>query len=284
MLRSILLTLIFGGISFISLAQDAVYSPATIHNSNMETIWSPENDTEYLILVSLPLDYHFSDRSYPVIYLLDPQIGFGTVTELYRAMAWGSELPELIIVSIGYPEFLEWGISQPITKSSRPTKEERDFWEKRQHDYAGAGRDDFHDFLTQTLIPRIDSTYRTDPTDRAIAGHSDGGIFVSHVLCTSPDTFNRYLISSPAIFFRECDITISGDRNIRVFISAGEHEADFTIKQALNQLDELNVENLHVSSAIFEGETHISVIAVALIRGAKRIYCTEHSTERCTQT
>ena len=59
----------------------------------------------------------------------------------------------------------------------------------------------FLGFLREELIPFIDSTYRTVPGDRAIAGHSLGGLFIAYVLTHAPETFQKYSVGSPALWF-----------------------------------------------------------------------------------
>jgi predicted alpha/beta superfamily hydrolase len=43
-----------------------------------------------------------SDKAHPVLYVLDAKAVFGTVTETARFLAMLKEIPEIIIVGIGY--------------------------------------------------------------------------------------------------------------------------------------------------------------------------------------
>ena len=60
---------------------------------------------EYQISVALPLGYSDSLDRYPVLYALDANGQFGTVAETARYLGvteW-AQIPELLVVGIGYP-------------------------------------------------------------------------------------------------------------------------------------------------------------------------------------
>ena len=55
---------------------------------------------------------------------------------------------------------------------------------------------EFLNFIANELLPYVEENYRADPSDRAIAGHSYGGLFPSYVLFKQPEIFRRYVLSS----------------------------------------------------------------------------------------
>jgi pimeloyl-ACP methyl ester carboxylesterase len=59
------------------------------------------------------------------------------------------------------------------------------------------GADKFLAFLTNELIPHLDSTYRTTPM-RVLIGHSLGGLFALHALAQKPQVFMGYVVMEPA--------------------------------------------------------------------------------------
>jgi predicted alpha/beta superfamily hydrolase len=61
----------------------------------------------------------------------------------------------------------------------------------------GAGA--FLDFLEHELIPFVDRTYRTIPSDRGLLGHSLGGLFAIYILEQRPAPFQRIVAASPKL-------------------------------------------------------------------------------------
>ncbi len=150
-------------------------SPITIPNTQSIPLTSTINDRDYLLKIALPDSYDSSDQAYPVLYSLDPAVSFLSVTEFVRWLGHWGELPELIVVGIGYP-----------------TDDVDEVFPLREYDYYQA-QDEFIDVISTEIFPLIDSTYRTDSTDRALVGFSYGGEFVFHVLVNRPEIFNRYI-------------------------------------------------------------------------------------------
>jgi len=128
-------------------------------------------DQEYKIQVCLPPGYQKAVRNFPVLYLLDADKSLGMAKDVAEWLAWAGEIPEIVIIGIAYGEG---------TKA---------WWDKRSRDYApwkdsqkvwgvwplAGGAANFLKFLRDELIPWVDSKYRTDRNDRALAGLSLGG-------------------------------------------------------------------------------------------------------------
>lgn len=147
-----------------------------ISNSAQHDFTSEVNGHDYRLSVALPDSYATSDETYPVLYVLDPQFTFLIVTDLSRDVAWAGELPEIIVVGVGYP-------TDNIDEITPP----------RERDYSFA-QDDFIEVLSSEIMPLIDSSYRTNVEDRALLGYQLGGNFVFHLLVVQPEMFNRYAI------------------------------------------------------------------------------------------
>src|SRR5215218_2956347 len=62
------------------------------------------NGQDYRLFVSLPDSYNAKDSvHYPVLYLLDGNPFFSLLQSMQRFFVTGEEVPEMIIVGIGYP-------------------------------------------------------------------------------------------------------------------------------------------------------------------------------------
>jgi enterochelin esterase-like enzyme len=76
--------------------------PILLGNTQERGLESAIVGDTYRLSVALPLSYFTATgRTYPVLYVLDPHLSFGTVTDVVRVAAIGGELPELIVVGVG---------------------------------------------------------------------------------------------------------------------------------------------------------------------------------------
>jgi predicted alpha/beta superfamily hydrolase len=77
---------------------------AQIHTSEAWTLKSENTGQEYRISVSLPASYdHEPEKTYPTVYMVDGNVFYEMVTGAARLMAMSGLIPEVIIVSVGYP-------------------------------------------------------------------------------------------------------------------------------------------------------------------------------------
>jgi predicted alpha/beta superfamily hydrolase len=121
---------------------------------------------------------------------------------------------------------------------------------------------------------------------------SYGGLFGLYVLFHHPDTFNRYVIGSPAIH-HDNRVTLTYESNyaanhddlpVRVFMSVGEREevddplieSSFqfvtNMKTLAKTLRERSYPGLRLTTHVFEDETHGSVIPATFSRGLRVVF------------
>jgi uncharacterized protein len=227
---------------------------------------------EYRIFVALPnatfLDSYAENPRlrYPVLYVLDANALFGMVTETVRIFNLLEVIDELIVVGIGYPV---------DTFNATLGFRSRDMTPK-----IGAAK--FLRFIREELMPIIDDTYRTSPGDNGILGHSFGGLFGLYALFNQPETFKRYIIGSPSISWDEsvildADKFVSNKADVAasIFMSVGAEEEDFMIgdmQKVSDMLKKVQSEGLKLTTQIFEGEIHPSVIPAHISRGLWEVY------------
>ena len=138
------------------------------------------------IWVSTPYGYENSEETYPVLLLLDGITHFQHASTSAVHLARSNRIPGLIVVGL-----LSTDRGRDFTP---PTTDPDEATEMESH----GGADRFLEFLTQELLPEVDAQYRTRP-HRILAGHSLGGLFATHTLVTSPDSFAGYIILSPSL-------------------------------------------------------------------------------------
>lgn len=164
---------------------DSIYS-ATLKENRKFLVYTPPSysDTTYL------------PRRYPVLYLLDGDAHFHSVTGLIQILGTGVNgtfvLPEMIVVAIP---------NTNRTRDMTPTRTDRDANGKPQPAFATTGgMPNFLTFIKTELIPRIERDYRAAPY-RVFVGHSLGGITTIDALYTMPDAFNAYVAIDPSLWW-----------------------------------------------------------------------------------
>ena len=164
-----------------------------------DSIWSPTLKENRRYLVYTPPSYsdttHLPKR-YPVVYLLDGDAHFHSVTGLLQILGTGVNatfvLPEMIVVAIPNTD---------RTRDLTPTHAEKDPTGKPQPGFkTSGGMPNFLHFIQGELIPKIERSYRTAPY-RVLIGHSLGGIAAIDALYTMPETFNAYIAIDPSLWW-----------------------------------------------------------------------------------
>jgi len=235
-------------------------------------------DEEYSILVSLPEGYATSQRTYPVLYVLDAEKSFGLARDVVDWLSWANEMPRMIVVGIAYGETT------------------RDWWQKRSRDLTpsadrgklwgewplAGGSEAFRRFLSLELFPFIESEYRPSG-DRVLVGLSFGALFGAHDLLRTDRLFARYLlVSTPFAWDQDAIFETEAE------YGAGTTSLPATVYSALGTEDEAAVTEpwhrfnaqftargyagLRFQSEAFQGETHISVFPIALTHGLKWLF------------
>lgn len=130
-----------------------------------------------------------------------------------RPKGWrpkGGRFPETIVVGIGYP--VEKPSEAPFnqvdalrTRDFTPVvdkKVEEDVEQRQgQQRVRTGGAVKFLEFIKTELIPVIEAEIRAGPTDRILAGHSYGGLFVLYALFHQSKLFKGYVAGSPCLWY-----------------------------------------------------------------------------------
>jgi predicted alpha/beta superfamily hydrolase len=264
------------------------FPPAFIPYTEVRPLTSSIIDQEFRILVALPEDGPKPDKLYPVLYVLDPDAVFALITQIIRLLQVGRELPELILVGVGYPVLAYKETLGLRARDYTPTEDP--IWLQKlmkeralEVAYGTGGARNFLSFIQDELIPFIQSNYPVDPENRAIGGSSLSGLFALYSLFQDPNIFSKYLIGSPSLWWND-EVIFSFERSYandhddlpaKAFMSMGGHEDERVIALMQRMVDTLqnrNFTSLELKSHIFEDETHLSVPASAISRGLRVIY------------
>ncbi len=248
----------------------------SIYNTQVKKIQSISVEDDFYIYISLPKSYEATNKHYPVLYILDGDMAYGMAASIARYLQFGGNIPELIIVGIGY------GTLRKVEGNMR----QRDYspTEKSGKQGITGGAPDFLNFLTDELFPHIDSTYRTDKNDKAVFGYSMAGLFGLYTLFNKPGTFNRYIISSPYLLWDNAEIFNEEEEaaikfteiNARIFISVGSEESTEKyfdpVDELVTLLESREYEGLILETKVFDGGTHLMCPPEALTYGLVSVY------------
>jgi hypothetical protein len=142
-------------------------SGVSLADTQQRTLTSAKIGQRYELLVSLPAGYAKSGESYPVLYVLDGW-HFPLMAFIQENNVYSKRMRPIIIVNVSH------GATDYMALRARDFTPTRT---PREANSGGAAA--FLDFLEHELIPFVDRTWRTVPTDRGLLGHSYGGLFRS---------------------------------------------------------------------------------------------------------
>jgi len=277
----------------------------TIPHTQVFRVHSERADADYQLWVAEPVAGVMPLPPGPrqVLYVLDANLFFGTAAEMSRLISqlYG-ELPPLLVVGVAYettqaavqaelrardftptPESGFGGMEQSLPGAPKPTlPEDRRLGRAAQ----------FLDFLTQEVRPFIEGRFAVADGDSTLFGSSLGGLFALYALLERPEAFDAYIAVSPAIWWddgyllqREQEVARSrDDLSAKLFLAVGggEERADIpqlapfrmvsNLRTFAGRLQDRKYRSLALETRVFDGESHTSVVPVALTHGLRYTY------------
>ena len=207
------------------------------HGAEFVDYYSAAIDEKFRIFVASPT-FVEPGKKYPVIYALDANGIFGSVMEMVRLLAFTGEIPAAFVVGIGYA--VDHGLAGALSKRYRdlsPTKggvleDMTRQWAAGAEPVTPGGGPAFLKFLREEIKPAIEAAYPVDPNDATIGGASLAGLFLAWTLLTEPESFQRYIVISPAIWWNQEEVwqweealaARTRDVDATVFVTAGALE------------------------------------------------------------
>lgn len=219
-------TIIAGTLALLLTAQAALAAADTqflqgLGDTHYQKVESTKVGRPYHIYVMLPDGYDESaNESYPTVYLLDGGALFPMMAAYYRYLNFAEEMPDSIIVGISYGSGDYREGNYRSTDYTAPASE---------YDYWG-GAETFQEFLSEELMPMIETTYRSRPDRRVIFGQSLGGQFVIFTALTQPDLFWGHVASNPALhrnlpfFLQPPPNAPEGKDRSKLFVGSGTND------------------------------------------------------------
>ena len=268
----------------INFAQVETQNQVTLHRTEVDSIVSKINGVNYPVEIALPSSYNSSNKSYPVVYMLDAYSSFGIMVEMQRLLEYDGKLPEMIIIGIsskgGSKEFI-YNRSRDYT----PTKiDPLSLPENiRVLTPASGGAEKFLSFINEELIPFVESKFRCQKNDRTFIGHSYGGLFGFYVLFNHPEIFNRYVMISPVLLW-DNELILQQENeffknhkslNAIVYTTVGSLEGDFMLKPWERLVESIKVhqyDGLIFKNRVALDESHYTIIPYIVTHGLTSVF------------
>lgn len=241
-----------------------------IPGSQLQKITSAIVGQEYDLYIHLPRNYGNKDQKHPVLFLLDAQWDFPLVTAIFGQQFYDGFLPGLVIVGI------TWGGKNPKYDSLRA----RDLTPNNAAPVRqSGGAPKFLAFIKQELIPFIESKYLVSH-DRTLMGSSFGGLFTLYALFAETESFQRYVLTSPAvgwanegIYTLEKNYAAKQSRlPVRLFMAVGDLEDVVGFQKFADQLKARNHDGLALQTRVLENTGHSGTKAEGYTRGLQFVF------------
>lgn len=243
-------------------------------------------------------------NGWPALTMTDGNAVIATAVDALRAQApytSGTNLVHGVLVAVGYPTDdaydhfrRSWDLGPPPGASYPP------FWPGTPEVRTGGGAE-LARFLIEDLRPFLAARVPLDPARQGLFGHSFGGLFALWLMFNRPDTFTHWIAASPSITWEDSFLLTHRDafdpagRRLTVHLSAGEWEGDAlapfqrdaedapsrlaekaverTVETTLQMAEHLaTLPGLTVRCEIYPGETHMSVLPVAVNRALHTVF------------
>lgn len=181
------------------LAQDTLCTQPILRHTIASTHLQENRD----YWVSLP--FRYSDTaSYPVVYVLDAEWRFEFIRHL--VFDWGANGKIQPAIIIGIPH-LDWRNKRGVDLTFSQSRIEYDgevvdsTW---YHAGNSGGAHHFYHYLTQELIPHVNSHYATNGTE-TLVGHSYGGYFGGYLL-SMDHPFEVLHLYDPSMWYSDGEV------------------------------------------------------------------------------
>ena len=190
-----------------------------------------------IVNIWTPPSYQNGNEKYPVLYMPDGGIkeDFPHIANTLAKLIKEKSIEPIILVGI------------ENTKRGRDLTGYSETKDDEQYCPLTDGAKNFRAFITQELMPKINTQYRTT-TKKGIIGESLAGLFVMETFLQHPDTFNYYIAIDPSIWWNDHYLVKNADDLLRKFpdkkiklwfAGSSLEKHKYSIAQYTNQLDEI---------------------------------------------
>ncbi len=247
-------------------------------NTSLHHLHSQANGQTYQLKVSYPKNYdQESDKRYPVLYITDAETNFGGISYIVQRLIKDRLIPPILVVGVAYNT--DYGHFYELRSRDLTPEEAPDLKMGGKVDPTG-GAPAFCDFFENELFPFVEQNFKAKEDDRALYGHSYGGLFGCYVLMNKAQLFNRYLLLSPSLWFKDnllvkqlAGIPLSL-QNKDIYFASGEFEGriDDLQEEFVGILRAKEIKDIRLTSEVMDNETHRTIFGTGFTNGLRTIY------------
>ncbi|MBB2484819.1 alpha/beta hydrolase [Mitsuaria sp. WAJ17] len=263
-------------------------APYVLDRTEVHRLHSRLLQRDYELYIGLPPESEAGARL-PLLFVTDAPVAFPVIRAMSRRLGReGPQSQQMVLVGLSYA----LGDSPTVSRNRDYTPSRRaSSAEDSSSTYGQA--EAYVRFIREEVLPYLAAHVpQADLARRYFAGHSYGGLLGAHVLLHHTDLFQRYILSSPSLWYdqerllREAEQLAAKRQPLKaqVLLLAGAkeqeapgrrprpgREADGDIvgntrrfEQALRQLP-----GLQVQRQIIPDEDHLSAFPSAMVRGLR---------------
>lgn len=270
----------------LALSSATAQAQVAINDSEITRPPVAANGIQYVLKVRVPQACRAEGVTCPAVYMLDAEYSFPLVSVMTEHLAQRSQLPDLILVGIGYEDVSTEGYRMNRSRDYTPVFVAEGGY-GAQYQVESGGAPDFLAAIADTIMPHVEAHYPVDTQNRTLVGHSYGGLFGAWTLQTRPDLFANYVLVSPSLWYDDGRFLVSmqdsppeTDVVARVYLAVGEYEEQpengramvsdlLAFDAAIEAWDNPNAEHL---ARVFDGETHASIFPTAISSGLRALF------------
>lgn len=266
--------------------------PYVLADTEVRYITSGPLGRTYQLFVSLPSSYEKRPaHRFPVLFVTDASYAFPLVRNIGRMVGDnGRGLEDFVLIGLSYAKGDTGQYSR--RRDYTPTPNSEDIVSDMPgrpvvHGEAEA----YRRFIRNEVFPLVAEHYRVDMDRKIFAGHSYGGLLGAHILLTEPTMFERYILSSPSLWYDDrvmlarerAYAAVHTDMRADVFLSIGSFETvnpsssnkryhrnnDMVrdLRKFEAQLRSRRYPGLRIESKVIDDEDHLTVYPAAITRG-----------------
>ncbi|MFL0811520.1 MAG: hypothetical protein K6L76_13965 [Agarilytica sp.] len=247
---------------------------------------------DFIIEIGQPLSATSSttdpEVTFPVVYTHDAEMMFPHMSIGNQLQEVDQKIPAMYTVSINYPhtasafENAVWRFSDLTADAALLPGVPFPL---------GGGADAFLEFINSELKPFINETFRIDEEQEFYYGHSLGGLFGLHALFASTDSFDKYLISSPSVWWNDKSIVQTVEafidanddlvKRVHLVVGGDERPEDPTAEGVIDMVADMkeiywklkmrHFPGLQISQKVYHNEGHVSVVIPSYYYGMRTL-------------
>ncbi|SPJ33880.1 alpha/beta hydrolase [Kushneria phyllosphaerae] len=167
-----------------------------VYDFRVHRLASPDGQRHYRITVAIPKKAP-PEAGYTPVYLLDGNAALAALDEQHLKAMDGAIPP--VLIALGYDTDQRFDVVARQWDYTPKRPEQAPIINDRDPERRGGGADDFITLLNDTLMAEAERNLPINTAERALWGHSFGGLFVLHALFTRPALFDHWYAASPSL-------------------------------------------------------------------------------------